>query len=157
MWTIFCPLFFFKFLLNLLEMLLLFYVLFLAIRHMGTQLPDQGSNHLKPGVLTTRLPFYLFFWLHPALAGHQFSGHAQALAVKVPSPNHWTAREFPQLPYLELNVSKKIQGQMKTSLFEGQNNNLTDEKLSFIWKAKISVFPKYMLNSIPVRLQLQRL
>ena len=46
---------------------------------------------------------------------------------------------------------------MKTSLFEGQNNNLTDEKLSFIWKAKISVFPKYMLNSIPVRLQLQRL
>ena len=34
---------------------------------------------------------------------------------------------------------------MKTSLFEGQNNNLSNEKLSlFIWKAKIPVFPKYL-------------
>ena len=36
----------------------------------------------------------------------------QALAVKVPSPNHWTAREFPEIPVLmekELIVSPRHQ------------------------------------------------
>ena len=59
---------------------------------------------------------FLFFFLAMPLGMQDLSyltrDQTQALAVKVPSPNHWTAREFPEIPILtekELIVSPRHQ------------------------------------------------
>ena len=48
--------------------------------------------------------FYLFIWLHLVAYGDLSSRTRDwtwATAVKALSPNHWTAREFPQTVYLK--------------------------------------------------------
>ena len=57
---------------------------------------------------TTAIFFFFFFWL-PRTAWGDLSSltrdWTQAMAVKVWSPNHWTAREFPQLLQYYPNIS----------------------------------------------------
>ena len=54
--------------------------------------------------------FYLFYFLPRRMACGilvpQPGTEPGALAVKAPSPNHWTAREFPGLCVLDFQLSK---------------------------------------------------